>query len=114
MRPREEQVWLPDSPLLLAIGHEYAAQDPPSRTLYVGASLGGGLVKFIANGVTVPWSDKTFTALKFRGAVGGLDVDNDGEVCEFRWIGGEINPTGALTNSTLPAAFVDLGFLGGP
>ncbi len=33
------------------------------------------------------------------------------EVCEFRWIGGEISTGGALNNTTLKSAFTDLGFL---
>lgn len=48
--------------------------------------------------------------LRFRGAAPG-GVSNDGEVCEFSWIGGEINPGGVLTHSTMPGAFADLGFL---
>ncbi len=100
-----KQIWLPDSPLLVAIGYSHT----PTKKLYVGASLGGDLVNLGPNGISVPWSNKTFTELRFRGATGGYS--GQGEVCEFRWIGGEIIPNSTLTNATLPGAFTDLGFL---
>ena len=108
------QIWLPESPLLLGIGHVYSSGPPANRLLYVGASLGGDLVKVGPNGIVVPWSGKTFTKLRFRGATGGTETIPDGEVCEFRWIGGEVNPTSGLNNSTLLSAFADLNFLSGP
>ncbi len=101
-----KQIWLPDSPLLVGIGYSHT----PTKKLYVGASLGGDLVKVGPDGIGVTWSGKTFTELHFRGAAPG-GVSNQGEVCEFRWIGGEIIPDSALTNATLKGAFADLGFL---
>ncbi len=101
-----KQIWLPDSPLLVAIGYSHI----PTKKIYVGASLGGDLVKLGPNGISVEWSGKTFGELHFRGAPPG-GVSGDGEVCEFRWIGGEIIPNSALTNATLLSAFADLGFL---
>ncbi len=106
------QIWLPDSPVIIGVAHAYTAGAPASRLLYVGASLGGDLVKVGPNGIVVPWSGKTISELRFRGAPSASIPD--GEVCEFRWIGGEINPTTALTNTSLPSAFTDLAFLSGP
>ncbi len=90
----QKQIWLPDSPLLAAISFDLA-----TNKIYVGASLGGDLVQVLPDGITWP-TGTAITELRFRGATGGYS--SKGEVCEFRWIGGEINPGGVL-NEGVPS-----------
>ncbi|MCC6661504.1 MAG: hypothetical protein IT437_11530, partial [Phycisphaerales bacterium] len=91
--------WLPDAPVLVAFSYDSASQ-----ALALGASLGCGQVQTYTVAAFVPAS--AFETLKFRGAMGGYS--NDGEVCELRVFGGQIDSAGALNVST---AFADLSFL---
>ncbi len=101
----QKQIWLPDSPWLLAIGF-----DSVLNRLDVGASLAGDTVRRITGGI--PWTaGAPFTKLRFRGATGGYGIGANGEVCESRVIGGEINPGSTLGYDALPSAFANLGFL---
>ena len=104
-----QQVWLPESPLLVGIGISVTAQ---GVTLYIGASLGGDAVQVgPATGIPMSPGDP-FSTISFRGATGGYS--GDGEVCEFRIIGGEFDDSTVLNNTTLLTAFTDLAFLTGP
>jgi hypothetical protein len=78
--------------------------------LSVGASLGGDQVRTILE-IEPGWSNQLFDELRFRGATGGYS--SAGEVCEFRWFGGEIANT-AIGDNDLPNAFTNLDFLAGP
>lgn len=100
------QVWISDAPLYLVIGYNSSTQ-----TLYIGFSLGGELVEL--DTLQVAKSD-AFTELRFRGPQTG--TTDDGEVCEMRVIGGEVDgaPTSAPTEESIRGAFGSLSFLNGP
>lgn len=112
-----DNVWLPGSPLLVGIGYAPPVSEPGTGTLFVGASLGGLQVAVVSGGIGVTLVN-ALTELRFRGATGGYGTGAAGEVCEFRWFGGEIDaqnpPQTILNNSTLPTAFSTLSFLDGP
>jgi hypothetical protein len=94
------QMWLSDSPLHLAVGF-----DSKTSTLFIGYSLGGDLVQ--ATSLTLQLH-LSLSELRFRGV--------SDEVCEMRWIGGEIDdaPVVTPTLESIRAAFVNLDFLNGP
>jgi hypothetical protein len=75
------QMWLPDSPLHLAIGF-----DSTTKTLLIGYSLGGDLVQASPIPLSSPL---TLTEIRLRGV--------SDEVCEMRWIGGEIDDAPVVT-----------------
>lgn len=95
--------WTADSPVLIAVGY-----DSSVHKLYVGVSVGGDRVQVVPAGISFTPS-APFTELRFRGPSGG--VSTSGEVCEFRWFGGMIDTTTALTNADMAEAFTDLSFL---
>ncbi|MBC7834645.1 MAG: hypothetical protein H7Y88_06030, partial [Phycisphaerales bacterium] len=97
--------WIADAPLYVGFGYK-----PSTSQLFVGASLGGDQVQIAT--ISAAFGE-ALTELRFRGRTGG--VSNQGEVCEFRWPGGEIVTEGTpLDTTTLPTAFSDLSFLDGP
>jgi hypothetical protein len=80
--------------------------------LAIGASLGGDEVRIM--GATTVLFGATLDQLRFRAPPPG-GVSDDGEVVEFRWLGGEIELGGTvLDDATLPTAFSNLSFLDGP
>ncbi|MCC6659813.1 MAG: hypothetical protein IT437_02890, partial [Phycisphaerales bacterium] len=91
--------WLPDAPLFVAFSY-----NSTSHALTLAASLGCGQVQTYTVAAFVPGS--AYDALKFRGAIGGYS--NDGEVCELRVFGGQIDTASGVDVS---AAFADLAFL---
>ncbi len=103
----EKQFWLQDAPLMVAMGYNAS-----TSKLAIGASLGGDEVR-IMGAATVPFG-ATLDQLRFRAPPAG-GISGDGEVVEFRWLGGEIEIGGTpLNDTTLPTAFASLTFLDGP
>ncbi|MBL8760802.1 MAG: hypothetical protein JNL50_05805 [Phycisphaerae bacterium] len=100
-----EQLWLPDSVLMVAIS--WNATD---HKLYFGATLAGGAVATGPDeGIEVAsWSAQTapLSHLKFRGA--------SDEVVEFRWIGGEFTDQPTTSAGIKSGSFTSIGFMEGP
>jgi hypothetical protein len=104
------QVWLPESPLLVAL-----AYDASQHALYAGASLGGDRVRTATIPVAFPNpAAVTFATLQFSGAGGGR-YGTRPEVVEYRWFGGEATmaPPPLRNEASLRSVFNDLSFLGG-
>jgi hypothetical protein len=102
------QRWMQGSPLLVA--YSFLEIAPGTRKLFVRASLGAEF-PLALNDVPLP-SGTDYTELRFRGATGGHS--NQGEVCEFRWFGGQIDEENPLAGETLESPFTNLAFLDGP
>lgn len=100
-----DQLWLPDSPLMVAI-----SWDATSHKLYFGATLAGGAVATGPDeGVEVAsWGGQTapLSQLKFRGA--------SDEVVEFRWIGGDVTDQITTSAGIRSGSFTSIGFMEGP
>ncbi|MFM9994273.1 MAG: hypothetical protein ACKVU4_00570 [Phycisphaerales bacterium] len=88
-----------------ASGPQRAAISATTGKVHIGASLAGELVHVVPNGIDLS-PGSAFTELRFRGA--------SGEVCEMRVLGGEIDTTTGMDNTTLAQAFQTLSFLVGP
>jgi hypothetical protein len=99
-----KQIWLPNSPLLVAIGRSNTTSE-----LYIGASLGAGLVETSSDAIALS-SGAALTELRFRGAP-GTGYNGHGEVIGLRVFGGMCDTTNALTNANIGGAFVNLDFL---
>lgn len=104
----EDQIWLPESPVFIAIGY-----NATEKRIYIGASLGGDFVQAAATEPLVE-IHKDLIELRFRGAP--TATYPDGEVCEMEWFGGDIDdePESPPSLAGMAAAFEDLSFLDGP
>lgn len=103
-------LWLPDSPLYVALAFNRNA-----NRLYIGGSLGGDVVRTYPDtgstrgiDVTSLWSSQSFTELRFRGAP---DTVSNSEVNEFRWFGGDVQTGGSYDDASVTSAFEDISFL---
>ena len=100
-----DQLWLPDSTLMVAV-----SWDAANQRLYFGGSLAGGAVA-TGPGEGVPvqsWNEQTtpLSQLKFRGA--------SDEVVEFRWIGGDVTDQITTSAGIKSGAFGSIDFMKGP